>query len=61
MREIRERSQASWQLYLATLTRNTCRIAGTAAAASFDKLAEPTPTQRRAFELIGASIPLRLA
>jgi hypothetical protein len=47
--------------HLATLTRNTCRIAGTAAAASFDKLAEPTPTQRRAFELIGASIPLRLA
>jgi hypothetical protein len=47
--------------HLATLTRNTCRIAGPPAAASFDKLAEPTPTQRRAFELIGASIPLRLA
>jgi hypothetical protein len=46
--------------HLATLTRNTCHIAGTPAEASFDKLAEPTPTQRRAFELIGANIPLRL-
>src|SRR6266511_707015 len=46
--------------HLATLTRNTCHIAGTPAQASFDKLAEPTPTQRRAFELVGTSIPLRL-
>jgi hypothetical protein len=46
--------------HLATLTRNTCHIAGTPAEASFDKLAEPTPTQRRAFELVGATIPLRL-
>src|SRR6266566_5046907 len=33
---------------------------GTPTQASFDKLAEPTPTQRRAFELIGTTIPLRL-
>src|SRR6266536_230744 len=46
--------------HLATLTRNTCHIAGTPTQASFDKLAEPTPTQRRAFELIGTTIPLRL-
>jgi hypothetical protein len=44
--------------HLATLTRNTCRIAGT--EAHFDKVADPTPIQRRAFELIGANIPLRL-
>src|SRR6266567_187057 len=46
--------------HLTTLTRNTCHIAGTPTQASFDKLAEPTPTQRRAFELIGTTIPLRL-
>ena len=46
--------------HLATLTRNTCHLAGTPTQASFDKLAEPTPTQRRAFELLGTSIPLRL-
>ena len=44
---------------LATLTRNTCHINGTLDT-TFDKLAEPTPTQRRAFELIDAKIPLRL-
>jgi hypothetical protein len=46
--------------HLATLTRNTCHIAGTSANAGFDKLAQPTPTQRHAFKLIGAKIPLRL-
>jgi hypothetical protein len=45
--------------HLDTLTRNTCTVPGT--AVSFEQLAEPTGTQRRAFELIGASIPLRLA
>jgi hypothetical protein len=46
--------------HLATLTRNTCHIAGTPANAGFDKLAQPTPTQRQAFKLIDAKIPLRL-
>ncbi len=44
--------------HLKTLTRSTCRIAGT--GVTFDKLSEPTPTQRRVFELIGKPIPLRL-
>jgi hypothetical protein len=42
--------------HLATLTRDTIRIAGQPA----DKLATATPDQRRAFELIGAPIPLTL-
>ncbi len=36
--------------HLKTLTRKTCRIAGT--SVTFDKLSEPTPTERRIFELI---------
>jgi len=44
--------------HLKTLTRSTCYITGT--GVTFDKLAEPTPTQRRVFELIGTPIPLRL-
>jgi hypothetical protein len=44
--------------HLKTLTRSTCRIAST--GITFDKLSEPTPTQRRVFELIGKPIPLRL-
>ena len=43
--------------HLATLTRNTVVFAG---GVRIDKLALPTPTQRRAFELIGAPIPVRL-
>jgi hypothetical protein len=43
--------------HLATLTRDTIRIAGQAV----DKLTAPTPDQRRAFDLIGAPIPLTLA
>jgi hypothetical protein len=39
--------------HLATLTRDTIRVGGQ----SVDKLANPTPTQRRAFDLIGAPIP----
>jgi hypothetical protein len=39
--------------HLATLTRDTI----TAGGQPVDKLANPTPTQRRAFDLIGASIP----
>src|SRR6266542_4739020 len=45
--------------HLATLTRNTCHLAGTPTQASFDKLAEPTPTQRRAFELAWVGVPAR--
>ncbi len=42
--------------HLATLTRNTVTIGG----ADLDLLAEPTPTQRRAFDLLGAPIPATL-
>jgi hypothetical protein len=42
--------------HLATLTRDRIR----AGDAEFDLLATPTATQRRAFELLGASIPLTL-
>ena len=42
--------------HLATLTRNQIRIAGT----DLPMLAEATPDQRTAFELIGAPIPLKL-
>jgi hypothetical protein len=44
--------------HLATLTRNTVHLSGT--EASFDHLALPTPVQRRAFDLLDASIPLHL-
>ena len=42
--------------HLATLTRATITIGGT----SFDKISDPTPAQRRAFDLIKAPIPLTL-
>jgi hypothetical protein len=42
--------------HLATLTRNQVRFAGT--SITVPMLADPTPTQRQAFELIGAPIPL---
>jgi hypothetical protein len=42
--------------HLATLTRATI----TAGAASFEKISDPTPAQRRAFDLIGTPIPLTL-
>ncbi len=42
---------------LATLTRNTIAFAG---GVRITKLATPTPLQRRAFELIGATIPIQL-
>jgi hypothetical protein len=44
--------------HLATLTRNQVRFAGT--QATIPMLAEPTSTQREAFTLIGAPIPLTL-
>jgi hypothetical protein len=45
--------------HLATLTRNHLRVTGHDES-GFDLLAIPTPTQRRAFELLGAPIPLTL-
>ena len=42
--------------HMATLTRNTITLGHM----SFDKITEPTPTQRRAFELINTPIPLTL-
>ena len=42
--------------HLATLTRNHLRVAGHDQS-GFDLLAVPTPTQRRAFELLDAPIP----
>jgi hypothetical protein len=44
--------------HLATLTRNRIRFAGT--RTTVPMLAEPTSTQRQAFDLIGAPIPLAL-
>jgi hypothetical protein len=44
--------------HLATLTRNQVRFTGTSQA--IPMLAEPTSTQREAFDLIGAPIPLAL-
>jgi hypothetical protein len=44
--------------HLATLTRNQVRFAGT--QVTVPMLTEPTSTQRKAFSLIGAAIPLTL-
>ena len=44
--------------HLATLTRNQVRYTGTDVTIAM--LTEPTSTQRQAFELIGAPIPLTL-
>lgn len=46
--------------HLATLTRNSLQVSGTGPTSQFDLLAVPTPTQRRAFDLLGATVPLRL-
>ena len=45
--------------HLGTLTRNTMRTT-TETTSEFELLATPTPTQRRAFELLGAPVPLKL-
>jgi hypothetical protein len=45
--------------HLGTLTRNTMRTT-TETTSEFELLATPTPTQRRAFELLGAAVPLKL-
>jgi hypothetical protein len=42
--------------HLGGLTRATIRLGGT----TFDKISEPTPEQQRAFDLIGAPIPLTI-
>ncbi len=44
--------------HLATLTRNQVRFAG--ATATVPMLAEPTPAQRQAFDLLGTPIPIAL-
>ncbi len=44
--------------HLATLTCNTNKVAGT--EVTFDQLTEPTPTQQKAFELLGIPIPVRI-
>lgn len=46
--------------HLATLTRNDLRYGADEHAPTIPTLAAPTTTQRRAFELIGRSIPLQL-
>jgi hypothetical protein len=45
--------------HLGTLTRNTMRTTAETTS-EFELLATPTPTQRRAFELLGAPVPLTL-
>ena len=44
--------------HLATLTRNEVRVTGT--EHTMPMLAEPTPTQQRAFELLNQPLPLTL-
>jgi hypothetical protein len=57
--ELPARSFTALMDHLATLTRNHLRVAGHDQS-GFDLLAIPTPTQRRAFELLEAPIPLTL-
>jgi hypothetical protein len=45
-------------VHLGTLTRSTIALP-VQGSVTFERLTEPTPLQRRAFELLGASIPLR--
>ena len=45
--------------HLATLDRQTITFAGP--GRSIQKLTTPTPVQRRAFELLGATVPLTIA
>lgn len=53
------RSYRGLLTHLSTLTRNDLRYGDDGPVIA--TLAEPTPTQRRAFELLGAPIPLKLA
>ena len=43
---------------MATLTRNDVRVTGTQTTVPI--LAEPTPTQRRVFELLNQPVPINL-
>ncbi|UGT93158.1 hypothetical protein LTS72_07575 [Mycobacterium ostraviense] len=52
------RSFAGLLKHLKTLTRDKIRYLDT--DIEIDKLADPTPEQRRAFDLIGATIPLTI-
>jgi hypothetical protein len=45
--------------HLATLTRDKIRYQDT--NIEIDKLTDPTPTQRRAFDLINTTIPVTIA
>ncbi len=45
--------------HLSSLTRNTVRVTSESSS-EFELLATPTPTQRRVFELLGASVPLQI-
>ncbi len=54
-------SFASLLDHLATLTRNKVRFLTVADQPIVEQLALPTPTQRRAFELLGRPIPLSIA
>ncbi|HUZ02864.1 MAG TPA: IS1634 family transposase [Thermomicrobiaceae bacterium] len=47
--------------HLASMTRNEVRFLAVADQPVIEQLALPTPTQRRAFELLGRPIPLSLA
>ena len=53
------RSFRSLLTHLATLTRNQIRYLDT--NTTIDKLTEPTPTQRHAFDLLNSPIPLTIA
>ena len=54
------RSFTSLLDHLATLTRNDIRFLDINNTPIISQLALPTPTQRRAFELLGTPIPLKL-
>jgi hypothetical protein len=61
--DIRLRQATGWSFrglleHLATLTRNQVRYTGT--QVTIPMLTEPTSTQRQAFNLLGAAIPLTL-
>ncbi len=55
---MRARLAAEPECALATLTRNQVRYTGT--QVTIPMLTEPTSTQRQAFHLISAAIPLTL-
>ncbi len=55
------RSFTSLLEHLGTLTRNQIRFHAVEGQPVIDQLAVPTPTQRRAFELLDHAIPLTLA